>query len=181
MKYVKDYYKWVIKKVYDKSVSSNYDALMKYLFMKEYEYDNWLDENRKGDALAMRELWFDNIPEEKMDENDISFRDTAPCSWLEMFVAFSKRIEDQIMNDGDIGDRTSQWFWLMMTSLGLSKMTNDRFNKKKVDDILHRLAYHEFNKDGSGGALFIIHNPMYDMRKADLWYQMNYFLVENHY
>lgn len=179
MKYVTEYFKWVTKNVYDKSVSHNYDTLMKYLFQKEYEYDNWFDENRKGDALAMRQRWFSNIKDENLSDVDISYRDTAPCSWLEMFVAFAKRIEDQIMNDDDIGDRTSQWFWLMFTSLGLSKMTNSRFDKKKVDKILHTLAYHEFNEDGTGGGLFVVHDPKHNMKTADLWYQMNYYIVEN--
>ena len=181
MKYVKDYYKWVTKKVYSKSVSRDYDKLMKYMFTKEYEYDNWLDENRKMDALAMREHYFDNLGDVNYEDDDISFIESAPCSWLEMFVAFAKRIEKQIMVDDDIGDRTAQWFWLMMTSLGLSKMTDDRFNERVVDKILHTLAYHEFNEDGTGGGLFVVHDPKHNMKIADLWYQMNYYLVENNY
>lgn len=171
------YFCWVVNNVYNREVSHEYDALMKYIFQKKYEYDNWYDENRKSDGLSMRRDWFRENEGFDISERDKKFRDTAPCSWLEMFVAFAMRIES-LKADPDVGDRTPQWFWLMMTSLGLSKMTNAKFNPKEANKILHTLAYHEFNEDGSGGGLFVIHDPTKNMKTSDLWYQMQYYLSE---
>lgn len=39
--------------------------------------------------------------------------------FLEMIIALAIRLEEHIMDDPDIGNRTGQWFWDMIVSLGL--------------------------------------------------------------
>lgn len=48
-----------------------------------------------------------------------SYLDNRPCSVLEMIIALAIRLEEHIMDDPDIGNRTGQWFWDMIVSLGL--------------------------------------------------------------
>ena len=39
-----------------------------------------------------------------------------------MMIALAIRCEEHIMDDPDAGDRTGQWFWSMLVSLGLGSM-----------------------------------------------------------
>lgn len=59
-------------------------------------------------------------------------------SVLEMLIALSIRLEEHIMDDPEIGDRTGQWFWNMITNLGLGSMDDRKFNENRVEDIVTR-------------------------------------------
>jgi hypothetical protein len=92
-----------------------------------------------------------------------------------MMVALSIRIEEEIMDDQSVGDRTGQWFWGMIVNLGLGYMDNDRFNepvaRERIDIFLNR----EYEPDGRGG-LFTIKGCPYDLRDVEIWYQINWYL-----
>lgn len=79
------------------------------------------------------------------------------------------------MDNPDIGDRTGQWFWSMINTLGLSDMVDTRFNedivRQKVDIFLRR----EYEPDGTGG-LFRIRHCRRDLRRAEIWYQLCWYL-----
>ena len=42
------------------------------------------------------------------------------------------------MDDPDVGDRTGQWFWSMLVSLGLGGMEDRKFDRYFVDETLER-------------------------------------------
>jgi hypothetical protein len=94
-----------------------------------------------------------------------------------MMVALAVRIEDHIMYDPDKGDRQSKWFWVMFENLGLKSMTNSRFDKDYILDVVDRLNYREYEPDGTGG-LFIAHDPTKNMLEEEIWYQMQQYLNE---
>ena len=79
------------------------------------------------------------------------------------------------MDDPDVGDRTSKWFWLMMENMGLGFMSDNVFDKdeaiEKIDIFLDR----RYKRNGEGG-LFTIKNPRRDLRKVEIWYQMCWYL-----
>ena len=98
-----------------------------------------------------------------------------PCSVLEMMVALSLRCEEEIMDDPNIGDRTRQWFWGMVVSLGLGAMHDDRFDKKYVDETIERFLKRKYEYDGRGG-LFTIKDSNRDLREVEIWYQLCWYL-----
>ena len=79
------------------------------------------------------------------------------------------------MDDPRYGDRTAQWFWRMMSNLGLGLMTDDIYDrglvKHKLDIFLHR----EYEPDGKGG-LFYIRDCAEDLRKVEIWAQLCWYL-----
>jgi hypothetical protein len=106
---------------------------------------------------------------------DIPLELQGPCSVLEMMVALSVRCEETIMDDPRIGDRTGQWFWGMISSLGLGSMMDNQFDKEYVDSVIHRFLKREYEPNGKGG-LFTVKRCRYDLRSFEIWYQMCWYL-----
>lgn len=99
-----------------------------------------------------------------------SYLDNRPCSVLEMIIALAIRLEEHIMDDPDIGNRTGQWFWDMIVSLGLGSMDDSKFDKAHAIDVIRRFLDRDYGRDGKGG-LFTIEHCRYDMRDIEIWYQ----------
>jgi hypothetical protein len=91
-----------------------------------------------------------------------------------MMVALAIRAEET-MDDPNVGDRTSQWFWHMITSLGLGPMTDNQFDRIQVIDILERFMDRHYAANGKGG-LFYIRNHDRDLREVEIWYQLCWYL-----
>ena len=91
-----------------------------------------------------------------------------------MISALAIKCED-IMDDPDYGDRTTQWFWFMLTSLRLENMTDEVFDENKVAEILERFITHKYKRNGKGG-LFTVPHAKVDMRKLEIWDQMSYYI-----
>lgn len=99
----------------------------------------------------------------------------GPCSVLEMMIALAIRCEENIMDDPKVGDRTGQWFWGMIVNLGLGAMTDNRFDRQFVDEVVQRFLDRDYEPNGKGG-LFTVRNCKYDLRTVEIWYQLNYYL-----
>jgi len=92
-----------------------------------------------------------------------------------MMAALAFRCEEQIMSDAEYGDRTGEWFWAMIESLGLTGMDDEHFNKQFADDVVDRFLDRNYSRNGEGG-LFTVQNPRRDMRSTEIWYQMCFYL-----
>lgn len=79
------------------------------------------------------------------------------------------------MDDPAYGNRTSQWFWGMIVSLGLGGMTDAIFDRDYVEECLTRFLNREYERNGKGG-LFTVKGTRRDMRKMEIWYQLNAYL-----
>ena len=79
------------------------------------------------------------------------------------------------MEDDTVGNRTGQWFWNMIVSLGLGSMSDSRYNEREVDRILDIFLNRTYEANGRGG-LFTIEDCTYDLRAVDIWYQMMWYL-----
>lgn len=101
--------------------------------------------------------------------------DTRPCSVLEMMISLAFRVEEEIMNDTGYGNRTGQWFWNMIHSLGLGSMNDSKFDKVYVRDVIFRFLDRKYDYDGKGG-LFTIPECGRDMRTAEIWHQTMWYL-----
>lgn len=166
-----EYFDWLFNVVcgrrYSRQIS--FKKLLMHLHNTEFTYSIPRDENRAEDGIDLRYRFstfkgYDAF--EYLDE---------PCSVLEMMIALSIRCEENIMDDPNKGDRTGQWFWGMITNLGLGAMTDDRYDREFIDDILTRFLNREYDPDGKGG-LFRIRNCDRDMRKAEIWFQLCWYL-----
>ncbi len=155
----------------------NYGVLLRFMYNMEFEYIIPLDENRAYDGLNLRYLFSTEAP---YNYNDILNALDEPCSILEMIIGLAHRIETDITCEPDGIDRTSEWFWQMISSLGLEDMTDSNFNSDKVIDILRRFLNRRYAKNGQGG-LFTVENYDRDMRDIEIWYQANIWLNEKIY
>ena len=82
------------------------------------------------------------------------------------------------MEDADAGNRTGQWFWNMVVSLGLAAMDDNRFHQSRAEFVIERFHRRDYQPNGAG-SLFTLQNPKDDMRTLDIWYQMMAYLNEN--
>ena len=98
-----------------------------------------------------------------------------PCSVLEMVLALAIRCEDTIMANVRYGDRTTQWFWSMIKNLGLSYMTDERFNKDEAIRIIYKFMERQYEPNGRGG-LFYMPDRNEDLTQIDIWTQLCWYL-----
>lgn len=152
-------------KIIDRGQSGRtYKKALKYLHEREFEYTMMMDKNRFYDGIDIRHrLGFDDAKE--------------GCSILEMMVALAWRMEETIMDDPAIGDRTSQWFWKMMQSLGMN-IPDDDFDEDEAEEIIETFLDRDYEPNGKGG-LFTLRHCECDLRNVEIWNQMLWWLDEN--
>lgn len=170
------YFDWMYGLVVDDRYSNkSYRRLFYKLHDTEFVYTIPMDGNRAEDGIDLRYRF--GREQNYADAAVAAYLDIRPCSVLEMMIALAIRCEEHLMDNPDIGNRTGQWFWSMLVSLGLGSMTDIRFDPVYVDEVLDRFLDRDYAPDGEGGP-FTIHNPRYDMRTTEIWYQMNCYLNE---
>jgi hypothetical protein len=129
------------------------------------------DGNRAEDGLNMRYRFACEYTYVEDADTYIS----GPCSVLEMIIALAIRCEETIMDDTNYGDRTKQWFWKMITNLGLGSMHDDQYDRRFVDDIINTFLDREYEPDGRGG-LFTVKDCEGDLRTMEIWHQLCWYL-----
>lgn len=172
-KFREDYFKWLCNIVCGKRFGRevSYNKLLSFLYSKEFYAVMARDENRASDGIDLRREFmftsgYDTAMPDLMSE---------PCDILEMMVALSLRCERTIMDNPQIGNRTGQWFWQMISSLGLQGMHDKRFDVRLVHEITDTFLERKYDRDGKGG-LFTIPNCRDDLRREEIWIQMCWFL-----
>ena len=169
-----EYFDWMCQIVSDKQYigDRSYRKLLSKLHNIPFTYTIDMDGNRAADGIDLRYRF--GYERNYEDYIIASFLDDKPCSVLEMIVALALRCET-IMEDPDYGDRTGEWFWGMIESLGLESMDDTSFNRNYVDDVIDIFLSRDYGRDGRGG-LFTIKHPKRDLRTVEIWYQMNWYL-----
>lgn len=162
-----DYFEWMYDLVsgFRFAPGNTYRKLLTFLHDVEFTYFVPHDENRAEDGEELRYRYCCAHSCE-----DLEYYLSGPCSVLEMMVALAIRCEENIMDDPIIGDRTAQWFWSMVTNLGLGSMTDNKYNEWLVNDVITRFLDRDYDYDGSGG-LFRVKHWHRDMRDAEIWHQ----------
>lgn len=148
--------------------SHEYTKLLFNLYNRDFVWRIELDANRAADGIDLRRHY------ELSTGCDISILDDKPCSMLEMMIALSMKMEN-VMTNLDYGDRTGQWFWQMVHSLGLSSLTDNHFDKRYFHEIIDRFIEHDYKKNGKGG-LFTLSKNWGDMRREEIHTQMCWYL-----
>lgn len=166
------YFDWMYHLAIRETGELSYRELLSFLNETPFRPPMPMDENRAQDGEDLRYRF--GYEFRYMDPEIGPLLDCRPCSMLEMMLALSLRIES-IMKSPTLGDRTSYWFLLMLRSLGLSGMSDGYFDAAKAAEIVHRFSNRLYAQNGRGG-LFTISSRKHDMRNAEIWYQMNWFL-----
>lgn len=178
VKYFKYLYSIVNKGEY-KTVP--YIHLFQYMYDTPFSYTIWKDESRAEDAMDMRNRFIEkyHISEEdaKIVGNPAGYINTV--SVLEVLIAMCVRVETRIMRNEDLGDRTSEFFWNIMSSLGIAHLNDELFDSSVVEAAMDRFINRTYEPNGVNGP-FYIENPRDDLRKVDLWYQFMWYLAENY-
>lgn len=167
-----EYFTWLIS-IVDRHTCSrelSFARLLRHLHDLEFQYSMERDENRAEAGLGLRY----RFSCERTDLHDVEFHLDGPCSMLEMMVALAIHMEE-IMDDPQIGDRTSQWFWSMIINLGLGSMTDTRFDREHVNTAILRFINREYEPDGRGG-LFTIRDCTRDVRDVEIWVQACWYM-----
>lgn len=168
-----DYFEWLFNLVsgkrYSKKVSFRH--LLIHLHDIEFTYIIQKDQNRADDGIALRYRFACGYRSPAAAETYLD----GPCSVLEMMVALALRCEETIMDDTAFGNRTQQWFWNMIVSLGLGPMVDERFDKQEADYIIRRFLDRDYKPNGHGG-LFTIRKCDRDLRKVEIWVQLLWYL-----
>lgn len=164
-----DYFEWIYNLVCGERFPEtlSYKKLLMHLHNTNFIYLIPKDGNRAQDGIDLRY----RFAYEYTDIEDADSYLKGPCSVLEMMVALAVRCEETIMDDPKKGDRTGQWFWNMIVSLGFGGMSDDRYDRFFVDKTLDRFLSRKYEPNGKGG-LFTIRNPKRDMRRIEIWYQL---------
>lgn len=167
-----EYFKWLYDNVCRGRAHSkvSYVRLFKLLHDIEFIFTIPNDINRAKDGVDLRY----RFAMMKDDERIMEILD-GPCSVLEMMIALSIRCEETIMDDTQYGDRTGQWFWNMMSNLGIGRMTDDIFEEYVVEDIINTFLERRYKPDGKGG-LFYIKGCEDDLRDVEIWIQLCWYL-----
>lgn len=169
----RQYFDWLVSHI---SLDGYYILLSK-LFDTEFVWSIPFDANRADDGVHLRYRFGRecNIP----DPVICGELDTVPCSILEMIIALALRNEEQIMGDESIGDRTGLWVRDMLNNLGLLAYPDSRYDPFAVDDIICIFLNRQYSRTGKGGLFEVPDlDPTRDMRTAELWCQMSWYMKE---
>lgn len=160
------YFEWLVNIITDNHPNlgiSWFSRLLEHMYNVEFIWLIDMDVNRAEDGLSLRYRYSKDFELKKK------------CSLLEMMVALALRCEESIMDNPKYGNRTSQWFWIMISNMGLGGMTDDNYDDEYVEYIIDRFLNREYFPDGKGG-LFIIKDCPYDVRELEIWVQLSWYM-----
>lgn len=164
------YFSWLCDLVFDRHHKhTRYSSLLYHLSTIPFVWVVEGDENRAADGFDLRNRYLDTTHSKRLD------CESSVTSVLEVIVALAVRMEEQILNDSEYGDRTSQWFWVMMGSLKLLGVTNNHFNPTYIDSQIDCFMNRYY--DENIVTLFpYVDDKVLDM---EIWYQAYDFINRN--
>lgn len=167
------YFDWMCNMVCKNRFGNDisYMKLLTFLHHIEFTYRIRRDRSRADDGVNLRY----RFPYETEGVDEIERYINGPCSVLEMMLALAIRCEETIMDNPAYGDRTGQWFWGMVSSLGLSSMEDRNFDEEYASKVIERFLRREFETNGRG-SLFTIRDCKDDLRTVEIWTTMLWYL-----
>jgi len=165
------YFTWLYSLVADvrtRKGPRTYWNLLRRLFCTEFTWFVPNDDNRAEDGRELRSEWAD-LEDVHVDRNWMALG----CSFLEMLIGVSRRLEFQTDHDSVF------WFWHLIGNLGLLGH-NDRykFSEEDVDNRTSAVIWRTYDCDGNGG-LFPLRHAEQDQRTIEIWYQLNQYLLQD--
>lgn len=157
-----------------------YSSLIVRLDSIPFKYNKLfpLDENRLIDGIDFRKSY------EREFEVDLK-RPPNECSFLEMMVALSSRLENEITSGAGMSSKIGWWFWYMIESMNLIILSDVLFDQDSesanlyLNEALNIMEDRLYEPDGRGGLFTICRKSgQYDMRRLQIWDQAMVFLDE---
>lgn len=174
-----DYFTWLCSFIDETRGGQDikrYSQLLTDLFSINYYWLLAQDDNRASYAFELRDIF------EKMGGTHHPGIVRKPISVLEVFISMAIKAEEGLMTNTELGDRTGQWFWMMMSNLDFETFDDNIYDvdvsiavRSKISMVLDR----RFAPNGDGG-LFPMRHPRSDMRNTDLWTSFMLYLAENY-
>ena len=152
---------------------TGYTLLLATLFDTEFTWSYKIptDANRAKDGRFFRDRYANETGDYLLYSDRIE-----PCNVLEMLVALSVRIEEDIM--GEPGDEhPEKWFWEMISNLGLYPATDKVYREDLVEGVIKAWLSRSYEANGNGGLFPLLH-PKKDQRLVSIWDQLNFYLNE---
>lgn len=166
------YFVWLYRQVAvedSSDPSRSYLKLLKKLFTKEFIWVVPNDDNRREDG---RDLRLEFLEEEHISNADPNWLHLG-CSMLELLIGLARRLSFQAEGE------PNSWFWTLIENLELEQFNdNVRLPNERVDQILERVIWRNYQPDGIGGLFPLMHWNGLDQRKVELWYQMHWYILE---
>lgn len=178
---VENYIKWLYSLVGENTREYGcFWRVIRRLFDKEYYWIVHNDANRSEDGLLLRRVFAEEFG---YDLDELKEAIDKPCTVLEMLIAFAHRIDQDIMWNPDMGDRTAFWFWKMLANAGMdpNRYNDGYFNGEtmmELNKMIDRVLTRQYSRNGEGG-FFPLKDEKKDQRKVELWYQMQFWIGEN--
>lgn len=164
------YFNWLYLQI-EPTANSNpartHSLLAEQMFKTEFYWSVPNDDNRVEDARALRVEFMDQYAADDAWMNE-------SVSVLEVLIALARRVAFEA------GGEPDEWFWKMVSNLGLWQYTDESYTDwiaEKVDVALQIFMDRDYDVDGEGGLFPLQHNNL-DQREIELWYQMSYYLLE---
>lgn len=166
------YFNWLYAKVVHvegiNTPSNNYYTLLQTLHSIEFVWLVSGDDNRAADGLDLRHEFINQLrvypPEPWMD---------APCSVLEMFIAFSRTAAF------DTEPAAHEWIWTILQNLNLDELSDSSLGvSETTKEIIDRFIWRTYDPDGYGG-MFPLNDPHHDQRELEIYSQFCEWLIEN--
>ena len=172
------YFRWLLKQVHvtDKELADDngFSFLLQGLHDRIFYAVMERDSYRAADGEILRED-FEELTELRCPID-------GECTVLEMLVALSLRIEREIMYDHEIGERASEWFWMMIRNLNLSRFDNRHYDERAVNEVITRFLDREYDEYGRGGLFPCSPSKCErDQRTVEIWWQMQNYLREKYW
>lgn len=170
-----EYFEWLCDLVcgYHRHEKRRYRRLLTQLHLLPFRYSIPNDSHRASDGIDLRYRFA--YDEGYLEES--KYLD-GPCSVLEMLVALALRCEEDFMDNPAKGNRTSEWFWLMVSNIGLESFNDDRFNKALVLQRLDIFMDRRYSRNGDNGNIIVLKRDMRDLRNVEIWYQLCWYINE---
>lgn len=170
------YFEWLFDMVCGERFAeeNSFRKLIIHLHRTIFRWTIRNDESRANEGKNLRHRFaLTQMPD--LDERLILDILAGPCSVLEMMVSLAIYCEEHVMDNPQLGDRTSQWFWNMVVNLGLGGQRDSLYDKRFVEDSLQRFLNREYEPNGKGG-LFMIRGCRRDLRKVEIFHQLCWYL-----
>ena len=168
------YFKWLAVQVVNarlRNPSLTNWYILRQLYTTEFVWRIRNDDNRVEDGKELRSEFLEANPDISAPQDWMNLG----CCFLEMLIALARRLQFQTERVS-----SSEWFWHLMDNISLNIFDRDyEFNRMEgfVGQVLQRLNDRTYERNGRGG-LFPLHDDSVDQTKVEIWYQMNYYLLE---
>ena len=140
----KDYFEWLKSLV---EAEEEYSFLWWKLHNTDFIWLIDRDENRAEDGKYLRYIFtvsaYDRID---FNQEEVDEYLSGPCSVMELLVGLARRMEHDIMENDDLGDRTPEWFHDMIKNLGLDIYDDKHYSISrrlgKIEDMAKGWDHH---------------------------------------